>query len=80
MSPAGHELVARLLAERLTGPQMAWWVVPEAGGEIVPAALERPVGSRCPEGLDGSFGVQDTPRPSRPDVAEFWRIRPRVVF
>ena len=46
LSPAGHELVARLLAERLTGPQMAWWVVPEAGGEIVPAALERPVGSR----------------------------------
>ena len=45
-SPAGHELVARLLAEQLTGPQMAWWVVPEAGGEVIPAALERPAGSR----------------------------------
>ena len=46
LSPAGHELVARLLAERLTGPQMAWWVVPGAGEEVVPASLERPLLSR----------------------------------
>jgi hypothetical protein len=46
LSPAGHELVARLLAERLTGPQMAWWVVPGADDEVVPASLERPLLSR----------------------------------
>jgi len=46
LSPAGHELVARLLAERLTGPRMAWWAEPETDGGVVPAAVERPAGPR----------------------------------
>lgn len=46
LSPAGHELVARLLAERLTEPEMAWWVEPERDRGIVPAGAERPADSR----------------------------------
>ena len=43
LSPAGHELVARLLAEKLTSPSMAWWSDPGTHGDVVPAGAQRPV-------------------------------------
>jgi hypothetical protein len=52
LSPAGHELVAKLLAERLGGPRMAWWIDPDRGpggdrgGKVVPVSSERAVESR----------------------------------
>ena len=52
LSPAGHELVAKLLAERLGGSRMAWWIDPDRGrggdrdGKVVPVSSERAVESR----------------------------------
>jgi len=46
LSPAGHELMARLLADQLSGEQLAWWAEPDDGSAVRPAAAERRVGPR----------------------------------
>ena len=46
LSPAGHELMARLLSEQLSGEEFAWWSEPADGSSIRPAGAERPVGPR----------------------------------
>jgi len=50
LSPAGHELMARLLSEQLSGGELAWWSEPADGSAVRPAVrpagAERRVGPR----------------------------------
>ncbi len=46
LSPAGHELMARLLADQLGGEELAWWAEPDDGSAVRPAAAERRAGPR----------------------------------
>jgi len=46
LSPAGHELMARLLSEQLSGGELAWWSEPADGSAVRPAGAERRVGPR----------------------------------